>query len=159
MTQEVEYKGKWFLPSDVNKKVFGTIKYVPHEGTILELFGGFDQRDYSKLQFIWGILANGKFVTLYNCFVVNYTMNSNEGFNLSTYRVNFLLIGAHFKDNKDLSFNKVNIKLANLDSWLDISGFDKERTGDMRELNIKYKLPKDIEFSISPNKIFSIRNT
>lgn len=159
MNEKVEYKGKWFLPSDVNKKVFGTIKYVPHEGTTLELFGEFSQRDYSKLQFIWGILSNGKFVTLYNCFIFNYQINSSEGFNLSIYRVNFLIIGAHFKDNKDLSFNKVNIKFANLDSWLDISGFEKERANDRRELNIKYKLPEDIEFPINSSKTFSIRNT
>ena len=154
MTEEVEYKGRWFLPSDTDNKIYGTVKFIPHKGATLELFGGFKLREYSKLQLIWGILPSGKFVTLYNCFITNYSMNSSNGFNLATYHVNFLFVGAHFKNLQDLAFNKVNIKLANLDAWLNLSGFENQRSENRREVNIKYTLPNDIKFLLNFHKIY-----
>ncbi len=159
MTEEIEFKGKWFLPSEINNKIFGVVKFIPHKGNTLELFGAFKSHEYSKLQFIWGILPTGECVTLHNCFVTNYSMNSSNGFNLTTYHVNFLFHGAHFKNLRALAFNKINIQLSNLDSWLNLSGFENQRSEDRREVNIKYKLPHDISFSLDTTTTFSIKNS
>lgn len=41
MTEEFEYTGKWWLPGNPDKKVYGTLRVTPGEGAILDLLDSF----------------------------------------------------------------------------------------------------------------------
>lgn len=156
MTENFQYKGLWFLPSDVTTKVAGTIRFEVKKGLTLDLIGSFSSKSKTK-ELIWGILEDGKYVTLFNNFEIFRSFNL-PGFEIANYTSTFLLIGAHFTSKRDISFNKITVHYSHSDEWLNInSGFTKIDTDpENYKISIEYKLPNPIDVQLNGNTKLSV---
>ncbi len=45
LNETIEYKGYWWLPSTPDKKVAGTLKYIPNDSIRLEVIGSLGTDD------------------------------------------------------------------------------------------------------------------
>lgn len=156
MIANFEHKGLWFLPSDTTTKVAGTIKFEVKKGLTLDLIGSFPRNSNTK-EFIWGILEDGKYVTLFNNFENHRSFNL-PGLEIAKYTSNFLLVGAHFTSKQDIAFNKVSVHYSYLDEWLNISsGFKKIETNPKDyKIVIEYQLPSSIDVHLDSNTKMSV---
>ncbi len=156
MTTDFEHKGLWFLPSDNKKKVAGTIRFEVKKGLTLDLIGSFSRESDTKV-LIWGILENGKYVTLYNNFEIFRSFNV-PGLETAKYISNFFLVGAHFESKRDICFNKFSVHYSHLDEWLNISsGFKKiEANPKDYKIVVEYELPKPIDVQLDGNSKMSV---
>jgi hypothetical protein len=103
---------------------------------------------------IIGSSADGNKITLYKCFLKNKKTHwSNIGINTVqfTFISSIVFIGTHFTSIDQITFNEMSVRFAHLDEWVDISGFEVKPI----EIEIKYTLPKNIEFII--DKEFTIK--
>ena len=80
MIANFEYKGLWFLPSNDKDKVAGIVKFEVKKGITLDLIGSFP-RDSKTKEIIWGILDDGRNVTLFNNF------QSSKSFSLPGFEI------------------------------------------------------------------------
>jgi hypothetical protein len=151
MTNSIETKGYFFLPEKPDNELPGTLTFKPKEGIHLDLFGHFDtyKNTGSKEEnILLGFTANGKKVTLLNCYETSRSMNV-PGFAQSKFSAIYLFIGEHYHSPDKISFDSCSIEYADLNSWLDISGFDKPiYNEENREINIRYKQPEKLHFSL-----------
>lgn len=161
MIEKFEYIGEWFLPTNRNNRISGTLTYLPTDGITLNLYGSFDDgvifpRDKDE-GIILGITSDSQQITLSNCFVTQrgstkFIVGEECGKPTITYSAHFLLIGTHVNNIDDLTFNKISAEIFNLGEWLGISGFKKDIDIESYKNNkctIYYKLPEIIEFDIS----------
>ena len=72
--EEIIHNGKWWLPSDPDNMVNGTLRISNSKGIVLELFSniiyGFLEKDFVDYEIINGETREGGLVTLHNCFEV-----------------------------------------------------------------------------------------
>jgi len=156
MTQDFQYKGFWFLPSDPKTKVAGTIYFEVKKGLTLDLIGSFPRKSKTK-ESIWGILEDGRYVTLSSNFEISRSFNF-PGLEIAKYKSNLLFIGTHFNANRDISFKKISVHYSYLDEWLNInSGFKKiETIPENHKISIEYELPGPIDVVLNTNTKLSI---
>ncbi|QQQ28130.1 ApeA N-terminal domain 1-containing protein [Chryseobacterium indoltheticum] len=155
MQNNFELNGLWFLPSSAESQLSGKISFSQENGIILELLGNFNNPEKllkdSTNEIILGILENGKKVTLLNNAITSRTVNF-PGIPTTKYMSLYMLIGGHFSDKKDLIFDEISTEYHNLSEWLDISGID-EQNSDLKQFNLHYSLPEEINFDINDSKM------
>jgi len=164
MTENIEFKGQWFLPTDKNQRVNGILSYNPNEGCSLELFGNFDNNSFipeiGNIDLIQGLSDDSKQITLYKCYISKagggkLIRGAESGTPSTIYTVNYILEGVHIDSLDDMTFHKITSEIHNLDEWVGISGFiHQEREFKPLkpiEINVKYKLPDPIKFKINGN--------
>lgn len=143
-------KGEFYLPSEPDLKIFGTLSYDRKEGTYLDLFGSFNQEDDEE-EIIWGELENGKGVTLFNSFIVHKKFTN---FEQDKYYSNFLFVNIHFDSKRDIKFNRLSVRYSHLDEWLNLrKGFDIDYITDKNGVKIEYKLPAPISYKVDDLEI------
>ena len=100
--EEFEYRGIWWLPANPDKKISGTLKFHPVEGTNLELIGSFkeinDLNNFKNQKIILGI-SSGKSITLYQCYESQFHVNM-QGHFCSSFTVNVVFLGHHFEKDR-----------------------------------------------------------
>jgi len=151
MRNNFSYKGQWFLPNNLKKKVSG-ISFEYNSGTTLEVIG--ELLDVRKkvydAEIILGITTDGKHVTLYNCFETQRTFGT--GTSTSKWSIIFSIIGGHFYLKDQLNFHSLSASFYHLNEWLAISGYKIADPDYKRHKSkIEYTLPKQIPFDIDIN--------
>ncbi len=122
-----EYKGKWWLPGKEYNKIFGTLKFYPNDRLELEVNGIFESLPFGRLieftqyDFIYGEDYNGKKITLFKN-RETYRSKDIE----SRYLVVYAFIGHHFVNEKEISFDEIEINFHNLKEWFGLSGIGYE---------------------------------
>jgi hypothetical protein len=101
---------------------------------------------------ILGESHNGKPVTLYKCFQLNYS-HSFYGLGESTYCAHIIFDGVHFPTEKDIKFRELYGSYFDLDGWVNINGFsiNKNLENDTLVYDVRYKKPKKITLNIDDN--------
>ncbi len=152
MREKFSYKGLFWLPENPDDQVSGTLSFSPEDGITLELIGllGSDRNSgkFFETKIINGFSTNGKKLSLFKCYESNRSA-SYPGIETSILQASYLFVGANFINEDEICFNKIAVKLKNLDTWLGISGFDIQYNQDELSTNIYYKLPQSIEFKIN----------
>jgi hypothetical protein len=153
MTNSISFKGVWFLPIDPNKKVAGILSFNQEDGAELELIGQLSSiLDFNEIhspEIILGISTDGKLITLYKNYEY-FKSKSIPGFGISKYNTQFILIGSHFENEKDLFFNSLIVDFSYLNEWVNQIGFENiESNFEKNTSDIRYKKPQNIEFKIS----------
>lgn len=147
LLREFTYKGLWWLPDNPEKQFWGTLKYAPYDGTVLELMGNLEHFTPSP-PIILGMALNGKPITLFKCNKRGYFGNlTNSILQLTEYFINIVLIGVHFVKIDDIKLRKISVHYSNLDEWLNIPIFYNKHH-DAYEFHIKYD-PKSIPISLN----------
>lgn len=124
MTDKLEYKGYWWLPSNPNKTVAGILTYMPNERITLELIGTFDSENVSTIalldsklnDIIHGITSDSGKITLYNCYPSG-SANWSCSFPITRYSCQFIIIGKHLDSFKQKCFYKALIIIPELSNW------------------------------------------
>jgi len=162
--EEFEYKGCWWLPEKPERKIPGTLKFVPGEEIDLKLQGTFkDVEDIDKLlklPIVLGLLSDGRKITLYKCQEKTFHISSSSSLTYSSVFVaGFIFIGAHFQKPEDIKFKSISVYYSNLDEWVSISGFDypplwKDEEIEVKSFSITANINDNLEISIIfPRKI------
>lgn len=164
MTDKFEITGEWFLPTNKENRVHGTLTFDPHDGADLELYGVLEGdnffAEFKNQEIILGLTSDSKQVTLYSCLMTKsggatLVQGEESGKPSTTYSIKYLLIGLHADSTADLRFNQISSEIFNLGEWVGISGFKRQNinpeTLKNHEISIEYKLPEYIEFEIDTN--------
>ena len=121
-----EYKGKWWLPSNMEHKVAGILYYIPGEEIRLELIGTFDTENDGSIAVIFSIkrepvihgqASDGTRITLFDsgCHISHC---AKADFSTAVYKARALAIGMHLDGTGDNRFFKASVRIPELSYWL-----------------------------------------
>lgn len=165
MEENLVFKGQWFLPSNVEHKVYGILTYCPHEAhSKLELFGSLHEFLSHEPEDL-GITDESKEITICNSIHWKSTnLPRKNGTVLSrshsqnfpqfvTFKVEYILEGVHIMSKDELVFQSITAEIFNLDEWIGVSGFDNinKTFSNGISFGVEYNLPKPISFKINDN--------
>lgn len=169
MIEKIEYKGLWFLPSNVDRKIHGILKYdYDNNISILELLGSFyDYSNHDGEDIILGISSDGDELTLTDCYFKSSTGLSRENSPIKPIRkadklatLNFgirnILKGFHIHKKENLVFQKAYIEIFNLDEWIGISGIESNNAFDDTKI-ISFESPESINANINDDLSIEIK--
>jgi hypothetical protein len=78
--QSIEYSAMWWLPSNPENTVAGSISFTDDDGILLQLIGAFGDFSFFELSrshpILLGLSTNGKRITLTNCVGAGVNMSS-----------------------------------------------------------------------------------
>lgn len=165
MTEKFEIKGLWFLPSNKDKKVPGTLSFNPTTGSYLELIGAFEnigplyETSFAQENsiIILGTSIDSESITLYHCYRssrrgVRFKRNEELGPPSERYYANFILKGFHFENEESLKFHTIRSSIQNFEEWVNITGFKNDSDPVIENsIRIDYVKPTDIEFDLHTN--------
>ena len=157
MTEKFEYEGKWWLPDKPEEQIHGTLKFSPFEKAVLDLKGAFK---IAEPEVIWGILLDGRKITLFKCFLNELKVSSSGS--VSSFDAYFVFIGDHFQKAENIKFKRVSVHYSYVDKWAnDVTGFDKGTLWDEmmkeEEIMIKYRLPQSFIANVSDDLKVSLK--
>lgn len=158
-----EYNGYWWLPSDPQRSIAGNLKFDPVNGGSLDLLGSFkDIPDLNKVlepNIILGF-ANGKKITLYQCYEKNSNMSMLAGGPVvltTSFWANAIFVGHHFDKPEDIVFKSLSIHYSHLQEWVQITGFKfalhADKDNHLNQYDVSYRFPDKIEISVGNTKI------
>src|SRR6266566_120261 len=154
MLDEMKYEGLWWLPSEADKKVPGTLKFTQAIGALLEITGSLSASDgLIESAVILGVSTDGKEITLRECFETHRSVHV-PGMEASVFLVTEVFIGAHFGSASDIKFDLVSVGLAYLDEWVDRSGLEIQVRVESSEAGITYRTPSPI--SLLANNLWTV---
>ena len=120
MNTNFETKGEWFLPSDKNNRVPGTLFFNSEGTSKLELLGSFEN-DYifpelREYEIILGITTDSSLITLYKAYSSKFdspkfVKDQEAGSPTTIITVNYIFIGAHMDQESELKFDKISCEI------------------------------------------------
>ena len=124
MKEKRTIQGQWYIFGDGQQPAVGILKYDPDTGLTLDVqrhrapnlaqaIGG---AGFQSPPVVRGMDAHGNAVTLFGCFVIK----SNSTAALDDYKiaVSCAMVGAHYNQFNDATFNEVRSTYSILDAWL-----------------------------------------
>lgn len=159
MTENFEYKGYWYLPSDPDNKIAGILTYIPNESIKLELIGTFEKTaspiiaftNSKRIDIIWGITSDAQKISLIDCFPGGGSYNFSCSFPIIKYSIQYCLVGAYIENFNDELFNRSNIIMPELTMWCypaaveSIYGFNEKE--EVNKISVSFSMD-DIEAPI-----------
>ncbi|MGA7732394.1 MAG: HEPN domain-containing protein, partial [Chloroflexia bacterium] len=160
--EEVSLSGRWYVPSEPDTQINGTLSFSVKDGVKLELSGKFGLavlglRDQS-FDIINGITDRGKWVTLTNCDLYSSTIATGAGAGSTMYRARFAFVGAAFPSLDDIKFKEVWVRFTYLDQWISVQAI-QVALGDDHAVTINYKRPDPISIGTLAKGNVSIQFT
>lgn len=124
MTEKIEYKGYWWLPSNPDATVAGVLTYTPNEKITLELIGSFDSNedpiraflDKKTESVIHGFTSDSEEITLINCHASG-SVNFSCPFPIIRYNCKFVIIGKRLQNFEQKCFYKAYVTIPVLTYW------------------------------------------
>lgn len=173
MVETQEYKGLWWLPSDEDEQLSGTLTITKGEAA-LELLGHFGYEilyetetekvgsgSLAEQARILGLTSDGKRVTLEGHISAPYTEHF-PGIPVATYTRSVTLIGRHFAEGEEIEFDEIAIRASDLNTWTQVfalQGKYGRRKGHQAFTKgiIGFEVPDDIDIPLSRGETASIR--
>lgn len=135
--QSFSYQGFWWLPSQPENRIYGTVSFNLLDGVRLQTLGNewlpiaTDRRilndDNTKTVIIHGECLVGKHrraVTLYQCFVPSFPGHDK------TITANFAFVGAYFASEAELQFSSLAFSYSHLMDWYFKTGVNSHSETD-----------------------------
>jgi len=147
MTDDFTIQGEWFFPKDENFKADGILSYTANDYITLVINTKSTEitteDSFENSDIILGTSSNGKMITLCNCSMISKNIAQSK------YLIRFVLINVHIETLEELKFNLISAEIFNLDEWIGISGFKKNKfNSKTNTVSVEYELPHPIEFEI-----------
>lgn len=145
--------GYFWLPSQPENKIPGTLKISDGGEIELEIIGNFENslesfNDNLILPRIVGYIEKDGYVTLDDCFYREKNISSGC-ISKSFVHVNKVLSGAHYGENEELTFSTFKFAVEGLDEWLNICGIKVDHDFANKAATIKYKSPPEESFMLN----------
>lgn len=135
------HDGFWWLPTDPEEQIGGTLTFSQEEGASLQLLGMFGgirglMKGRDERVTIHGITKKGKQITLFDAFVKSSQINA-PGIANEQYRPHLICIGQHMGSEGDAIFDKSFFRFERLEEWLVASPFAQEWEFDPPKLTLR----------------------
>ncbi|MBW4558261.1 MAG: hypothetical protein KME59_20505 [Trichormus sp. ATA11-4-KO1] len=159
--EEFELFGSWWLPSNPQQEVTGTVKFSFEKGISLEVVGSFNEQDFlnsdSESQEIIIGVTHGQLFTLLNCHR-NTSKRSFPGILTQSYNVKIALIGSHFNNLEQIKFDKFQVGFTDLKYLSPLfwdTNLNSNYNGDKnyQEYQVFYHVLKDLKANITQANI------
>lgn len=152
ITEQHVKSGYFWLPSQPENRIPGTLKISDGGEIELEIIGNFDTSleefsDNYNLQRIIGHIEEDGYVTLDNCFYRKKTLSLGD-ISKSLVHVNQALFGVHYEENEELTFSTFQFAVEGLDEWLGICGIKVDYDLSNYTASIKYESPLEVSFTL-----------
>lgn len=161
MTKVITIRGKWFLPSNVELEVPGSLTYNPDKGIYLEVEDLFhvqeetSKREIDKADIILGVSQDGESITLLSCFVAGTQLGYSYKV---TWYANEMFIGCHALKASDLFFDEIVLQVHPLFLWLNSSGIEFVNSEKpSQSTTFSYTKPDNIPFLIDDRTVGEFR--
>jgi hypothetical protein len=146
---ELPYRGSWWIPGQ-ETRWHGTLDYVagrleldvdlPSPGwKVLE--GGFEEHEL-----LHGEANDSTPLTLVDVYARSQRSHMPGGAEI-IYRIGCAIVGAWFDSREEIEFDEVDVRFHQLDSWLDLSGFDFQFAESGDGFDLSFRRPKTIVVS------------
>ena len=164
MSNQIEYKGNWYLPNSPDKQVSGTLSINENGEAIIELIGSL--RDMASegesgtlldatTDIILGIAAGGKDITLLGRFIIGPDFfiaglphpalkERSPTPQVTRDTADHVFVGVHFDSKDDIRFREISVNYSLLDEWAHITGFGDVVEKGRREIGFHYRAPDSI---------------
>ena len=160
MPDVVEYVGKWWLPENPERRIYGKLNYDSREGSTLSLDGAFNE-SFDAEGFYGIVLGDsyGKKITLKNCSRTNFRKEQHESgkpYITSEFIVSVFYVGRHFPKKEDIKFTQLSVSYSQLEEWLGERPFSheaRENEKGLREHILKFTMPSVKEIALDKFKI------
>lgn len=164
MLDDREFEGFWWLPSDPENRLPGTLKFS-QEAVRLELLGSFvpgalplTELDHQPR--ILGVTTGQKAITLEGCQSLGVA-GGLVGIVTSSYVPNIVLHGLWYEPDEEVRFDEISIRYSDLDTWAMTSGFTFQWFHDaegksLSKLDISYTPPPAIEVALDRDTTLKI---
>jgi hypothetical protein len=129
LTEEIGFKGYFWLTETPETEISGEILFSPSEGVRLELFGdlhlgnqkSYKQPTYQNEPIIHGVSSNGEAISLIGCVQTKGIFHSGDyiGIPEVAYRVRYFFLGVFFPNPDEILFSKFNVRFTHLEDWFD----------------------------------------
>jgi len=138
--KDKSFKGKWWLPSNIDNKVCGELFFNIGEGLQLHLDGIID--DKNDIDIINGLTENGKRVTLYKLSIIK-EQNHFPGYATTIFRIQYVFLGIEYKRTEDITFKEFAITFSFLNEWVNNNKvFNIKYSNARKNIQLLYKKPK-----------------
>lgn len=133
--QELERRGKWYLPGRGRRKINGVLRFTPADGALLELDGLLDERtDYLFPSIILGETSQGEEITLYQCQQKGFRLGGKSS--SSSFIADIVFVGSLFLSEEKLLFERVQVEFSHLHYWRGETGFKVNRKNSKEERGV-----------------------
>ncbi|MDD5112922.1 MAG: hypothetical protein PHC94_02810 [Methylobacter sp.] len=155
--EEFKKSGYFWLPSDPERKIPGTLVITDGGNIELEVIGLFDEsieglnrvgNGKPELERIIGHIEKHGLVTLDDCFYKNTTVFLGA-ISKSPVHVKKALIGNAYDDKAIVLFNTFQFSVEGIDEWIGLSGINVERQYEKRTASITYSPLEDISLNLN----------
>jgi hypothetical protein len=166
MSEEIIFKGKWWIPSKSRKKIAGTLTIRQNGIGSLELLGLLDRESEGgvlkqDLDIIIGISTSGSKITLHNCRICN-TCTGRTGLFSQTFEVDTIFIDMHAKSIERTKFKILRVYFQHLDQLITNSSVHSTINQKNGKQTVKISNPKpvslytsvDFDIKIHPSNSF-----
>ena len=156
--ENIEGSGYFWLPSNPDRKIPGTLKISDGGNIELEVIGLFDEsiEGLNKalnvdmddtIEKVLGDIEKFGPVTLQGCFYKTKTI-SIGGISKSLISANRAFIGVGFKNKEEVKFNTFTFSIEGIDEWVNISGIQINNDFKNKKYTINYSPPEEISIAL-----------
>jgi len=157
LDEEFKKSGYFWLPSNPEKRIPGTL-FIKDGGNIeLEVVGLFDDsidginraiNGSDALTRVVGHIEKYGLVTLDDCFYKNRNI-SFGGISKSTVHVNRAFLGVAYEENEIILFNHLQFSVEGIDEWVGSSGIKVEHQFENKSASITFNPPEEVTLNLN----------
>lgn len=147
---ESKFKGLWWLPETSAERWVGVLACRKGRSLSLKFTvpEGYCKRVPETPVVIHGVNSNNQPITL--LFPGRTQCSQSAAFTTYEFTAGYAVRGFHLENAAVLKLHQALIRLEYLHDWVGRTGFDR-KPRKARDWNIRYKLPKDLTFSLRPD--------
>lgn len=153
--EEFKKSGSFWLPSEPNRKLPGTLSISDGGHIELEVIGRFGGRievslnaDLNPIERIVGHIEKDEFVTLDDCYYKTLPLSLMGGISKSLIRVGRVFTGVGYDEGESPCFNTLTFSVEGIDEWVGISGINVNHHFEERTATISYQYPGDVSLNL-----------
>lgn len=181
MLKNETIKGNWFLPSNPDEKISGTLYFLPESESTLDLFGAFfkgknifiDKDETREIPLICGIDSDGNLMSLIYCYRRNYTHHYRSDIKISSYLVKNVIFRLSLSSLEDKIFSNVSFSFNLMNQWIgenilnesifytdqnELDGFQFRFLKSEVKKNWHFNLNENLSIDITPSAWFNNKN-
>ena len=149
--EDFEYRGRWFLPENPERKVSGTVRFDSTRGICLELLRslrespGTNLDEVYKPKLILGVSDNGTPMTLFQTVQTGRASSSEE--DPTFFYANYLFYGNHFHSKSEIRFSSLSVNFTYFEEWMGHATY-RSRSPTWEKVVADYSPPEEIEVRV-----------
>ena len=170
LDDKIEYRGFWYLPSDPENSVAGTVTYYPNEKIVLELIGSFGDslmdvfKDNKEETILYGKTSDAKDISLLQC-RQSFSLNFSARFPILRFTCDYMIVGKHILGLHEKCQYWAMVRIPELTYWchpeaIGLNYLNGDGEKDISRIalsfNIKYRDEENIIDEVQINENTSI---